>query len=106
MLDRTQPNPGVNAQDDSASLALEGVDFSYPGQARRALSGVSFEIPTGQTVALVGTSGAGKTTTAQLLMRFWDPDGGRITLNGMSEPLLLGRTAAARLRETLAADKG
>src|SRR5205807_3416258 len=42
----------------------------------------SFEIPAGKTVALVGTSGAGKTTTAQLLMRFWDPDTGRITLNG------------------------
>ncbi len=39
-------------------------------------------IPAGKTVALVGTSGAGKTTTAQLLMRFWDPDAGRITLNG------------------------
>ena len=43
---------------------------------------MSFAIPAGKTVALVGTSGAGKTTTAQLLMRFWDPDGGRITLNG------------------------
>ena len=42
----------------------------------------SFDIPAGKTVALVGTSGAGKTTTAQLLMRFWDPDSGRITLNG------------------------
>ncbi|NDH61960.1 MAG: ABC transporter ATP-binding protein [Alphaproteobacteria bacterium] len=51
-------------------------------QSRRALSGVSFAIPAGKTVALVGTSGAGKTTTAQLLMRFWDPDSGRITLNG------------------------
>ena len=39
-------------------------------------------IPAGKTVALVGTSGAGKTTTAQLLMRFWDPDAGRITLDG------------------------
>jgi ATP-binding cassette subfamily C protein CydCD len=43
---------------------------------------VNFEIQSGQTVALVGTSGAGKTTTAQLLMRFWDPDAGRVTLNG------------------------
>jgi ATP-binding cassette subfamily C protein CydCD len=65
-----------------AALALEGVNFTYPGQTRRALSDVSFEIPAGKTVALVGTSGAGKTTTAQLLMRFWDPDSGRITLNG------------------------
>jgi ATP-binding cassette subfamily C protein CydCD len=66
----------------AAALALEKVTFTYPGQTRRALSDVSFEIPAGKTVALVGTSGAGKTTTAQLLMRFWDADSGRITLNG------------------------
>ena len=61
---------------------MDGVDFSYPGTARKALAGVSFAVPAGQTTALVGTSGAGKTTSAQLLMRFWDPDAGRITLNG------------------------
>jgi ABC-type multidrug transport system fused ATPase/permease subunit len=74
--------PGAPAKDGPAALALENVSFIYPGQTRRALSGVSFEIPAGKTVALVGTSGAGKTTTAQLLMRFWDADSGRITLNG------------------------
>jgi ATP-binding cassette subfamily C protein CydCD len=73
---------GVPARPGAASLALENVTFTYPGQARPALSGVSFEIPAGRTLALVGTSGAGKTTTAQLLMRFWDPAGGRLTLNG------------------------
>ncbi|MBI3197234.1 MAG: ABC transporter ATP-binding protein [Rhodospirillales bacterium] len=74
--------PGVPAAAGAAALALEGVAFTYPGQSRRALSEVTFAIPAGKTVALVGTSGAGKTTTAQLLMRFWDPDAGRITLNG------------------------
>jgi len=74
--------PGVPAAAGAAALALEGVSFTYPGQSRRALSAVSFAIPAGKTVALVGTSGAGKTTTAQLLMRFWDPDSGSITLNG------------------------
>jgi len=74
--------PGVAPTRGAASLALEQVNFTYPGQTRRALSDVSFTIPAGKTVALVGTSGAGKTTTAQLLMRFWDPDSGRITLNG------------------------
>ncbi|MDP1962919.1 MAG: ABC transporter ATP-binding protein [Reyranella sp.] len=74
--------PGVPARKGAAALALEGVAFTYPGQSRRALSDVTFAIPAGKTVALVGTSGAGKTTTAQLLMRFWDPDAGRITLNG------------------------
>jgi ABC-type multidrug transport system fused ATPase/permease subunit len=74
--------PGIPARRGAAQLALENVSFSYPGQTRRALSDASFVIPAGKTVALVGTSGAGKTTTAQLLMRFWDPDSGRITLNG------------------------
>jgi ATP-binding cassette subfamily C protein CydCD len=77
-----QDGPGVAPRGGAASLALEKVNFTYPGQSRRALSDVSFEIPAGKTVALVGTSGAGKTTTAQLLMRFWDPDSGRIMLNG------------------------
>ncbi|MSO92470.1 MAG: ABC transporter ATP-binding protein [Rhodospirillales bacterium] len=74
--------PGVAWRAGPAALALEGVSFTYPGQNRRALADVSFAIPPGKTVALVGTSGAGKTTTAQLLIRFWDPDSGRITLNG------------------------
>jgi len=74
--------PGAPVRKGAAALALEGVSFTYPGQTRRALSDITVAIPAGKTVALVGTSGAGKTTTAQLLMRFWDPDSGRITLNG------------------------
>ncbi|WP_395673128.1 ABC transporter ATP-binding protein [Inquilinus sp.] len=74
--------PGVPDHAGPAALALQGVGFTYPGQGRRALAGVTVEIPAGKTVALVGTSGAGKTTTAQLLMRFWDVDEGRIMLNG------------------------
>jgi len=73
---------GVPPKGGAAALALEKVSFTYPGQSRRALADLSFTIPAGKTAALVGTSGAGKTTTAQLLMRFWDPDSGRITLNG------------------------
>jgi ABC-type multidrug transport system fused ATPase/permease subunit len=75
--------PGVDAHSGAAGLALDNVSFAYPGQSRRALNNVSFAIPAGKTLALVGTSGAGKTTTAQLLMRFWDPDTGSITMNGV-----------------------
>ncbi len=74
--------PGAPVRSGAASLALERVRFTYPGQGRPALAGVTFEIPAGKTVALVGPSGAGKTTSAHLLMRFWDPDAGRIVLNG------------------------
>jgi ATP-binding cassette subfamily C protein CydCD len=74
--------PGVQPPAGPVALSLERISFSYPGQYRRALADVSFTIPAGKTVALVGTSGAGKTTIAQLLMRFWDPDSGHITLAG------------------------
>ncbi|WP_420404318.1 ATP-binding cassette domain-containing protein [Nisaea sp.] len=74
--------PGVAAKEGPVSLALEKVDFRYPGQTRRAIRDFSLEIPAGKTVALVGTSGAGKTTLAQMLMRFWDPDAGRVMMNG------------------------
>jgi len=64
------------------SLSLDHVFFSYAGTNRPALADVSIDLPAGSTVALVGPSGAGKTTTANLLMRFWDPDRGVIRMNG------------------------
>ena len=67
---------------DAAAIALHDVTFAYPGRRRPALSGVSFTVPPGATVALVGPSGAGKTTIASLLLRFWDPEHGAITLAG------------------------
>ncbi|MEL6199577.1 MAG: ATP-binding cassette domain-containing protein [Pseudomonadota bacterium] len=64
-------------------IAFEDVVFSYPSRpADRALDGVSFSIEPGQTVAIVGPSGAGKSTSLQLLMRFYDPASGRITIDG------------------------
>jgi ATP-binding cassette subfamily C protein CydCD len=65
-----------------ASLEMEQVNFAYPGTHRSALDQIDLAISSGSTVALVGTSGAGKTTTAHLLMRFWDPQSGRVMLNG------------------------
>jgi ATP-binding cassette subfamily C protein CydCD len=65
-----------------AALAFEDVSFAYRGLERPAVEQVSLQVPAGATVALVGPSGAGKTTLAHLLLRFWDPQQGRITLAG------------------------
>ena len=66
-----------------SGVVFEDVDFTYPGRSVAALAGMSFEVPAGATVALVGPSGAGKTTVANLLLRFWDPAGGAIRLGGI-----------------------
>jgi ATP-binding cassette subfamily C protein CydCD len=83
---RIADGPGVALpgprREEAAALALHEVTFTYPGRARPALSQVSFTVPAGATVALVGPSGAGKTTIASLLLRFWDPASGSITLAG------------------------
>jgi ABC-type multidrug transport system fused ATPase/permease subunit len=63
-------------------VAFEGVTFRYGPGEPEALRDVSFRAEAGQTVALVGRSGAGKTTAAHLLLRFWDPQNGRIALGG------------------------
>ena len=65
-----------------AELALEKVSFRYFGRKQDALHEIEFTIPAGKTVALVGPSGSGKSTTAHLLMRFWDPNNGRVTMDG------------------------
>ena len=69
-------------RNEGVKIELEKVEFSYLKDGRRALDSVSFKVPTGSTLALVGPSGAGKTTVAHLLMRFWDPDIGEIKIAG------------------------
>jgi ATP-binding cassette subfamily B protein len=74
--------PGASPlRDVRGRLRFEDVTFSYlPGQP--ALRGVSFEVPPGGFAALVGPSGAGKTTIAYLVPRLYDVDGGRVTIDG------------------------
>ncbi len=64
------------------SLRFEHIDFSYNGDAQ-VLGGLDFEIKKGEMVALVGFSGAGKSTVAKLIPRFYDPTGGRVTIDGV-----------------------
>ncbi len=64
-----------------ASVRFEQVGFGYDPR-RAILQDLSFEVPAGQTVAVVGATGAGKSTLARLLYRFYDVDSGRITING------------------------
>ena len=64
------------------SAAFEGVRFRYPESDRAALEDISFRVDTGETLALVGASGAGKSTIAKLLLRFYDPQEGRVTMDG------------------------
>ncbi len=66
----------------NGDIAFEQVSFTYPGTSLPALSDVNLKVATGQTVALVGPSGAGKTTLSNLVARFYDPTSGRVTLDG------------------------
>ena len=69
----------ATATSPGGTIALHGVTFRYSSDARPALEDVSLEIREGETVAIVGSSGAGKTTVASLLLRFFDPQEGRLT---------------------------
>jgi len=78
-------NDGIDETpgDLSLGVSFRNVSFAYQGRSKSILQDLNFEIPAGKTLALVGPSGAGKTTLAQLLMRFWDPEKGSIKLNGI-----------------------
>ncbi len=82
VLDPAQPRP--LPQPGKGAIAFENIRFHYPARPETAaLEGVSFQIKPGETVALVGPSGAGKTTVFQLLQRFYDPDEGAVLLDGV-----------------------
>jgi ATP-binding cassette, subfamily B, bacterial len=77
-------HPSVLPERAEGRVAFEDVTFRYPARPdHAALSGFSLTVEPGETVALVGPSGAGKTTVLQLLLRFYDPDSGVVRLDGV-----------------------
>src|SRR5581483_11261693 len=79
---RDGPGVVVAARGGGSAVELADVRFTYPGRRRPALDGVSLVLEAGRTMAIVGPSGAGKTTVASLLLRFWDPQAGVVRLFG------------------------
>ena len=63
------------------NIKLEKVEFCYPNTEGKALKNISFEVSKGETVALIGKSGSGKSTIMNLLLRFYDPVGGKVTID-------------------------
>ena len=76
------PAQPVQLDDPQGHLRFEDVTFSYPGSEVAALAGVSLDVPAGTSLALVGETGSGKSTIAALIARLYDPEGGRITIDG------------------------
>lgn len=71
---------GTDIQPDNKDIDVENICFSY--DKRKIIDGISVDIPAGTTLAIVGGSGGGKTTLCNLIIRFWDVDGGSIKLGG------------------------
>ncbi|KAH7463112.1 hypothetical protein PRIC1_001819 [Phytophthora ramorum] len=75
--------PALEVSPTASTVSFHNVCFRYPSQPEaNGLKNVSFTVPTGQTVAIVGSTGSGKTTTSRLLFRFYDVLSGRISING------------------------
>ena len=79
--DETEPNGTINNIPIQGSFKIKNVDFTYPN-GMKALKNVSLKIENGKTTALVGSSGAGKSTVINLLCKFYEPDSGEILLDG------------------------
>ncbi|MDQ3764198.1 MAG: ABC transporter ATP-binding protein/permease, partial [Actinomycetota bacterium] len=104
----TAPAHPVALSPARGRLHLDQVSFAYPDTTTDVLHQVSFTAQPGQTTAIVGASGAGKTTLLKLLLRFYDPTAGRITLDGHDlrdlDPDELRANIAIVLQETLLLD--
>ena len=74
---------GSNCCSDSADIEFKDIEFSYPSRPEiKVLNGFSLKIRSGESVALVGSSGSGKSTVVQLIQRFYDPSNGKVLIDG------------------------
>ncbi|MDP2711207.1 MAG: ATP-binding cassette domain-containing protein, partial [Solirubrobacteraceae bacterium] len=89
------PEPVAPREPAGAAVRLRGVRFSYGDD--RVLDGVDVDVPAGSVLALVGPSGAGKTTVARLVARFWDVDDGCVEIGGVDVRELSGATLMAHV---------
>ncbi|MDF1669063.1 MAG: ABC transporter transmembrane domain-containing protein [Roseovarius sp.] len=91
--------PVAVPQPTRGAIGFDGVTFSYPSRPNiSALDDMTLTIAPGETVAIVGPSGAGKTTIIQLIQRFYDPDAGQVTLDGVP----LSKMRRAEFRQAMA----
>jgi ATP-binding cassette subfamily B protein len=90
-------HPGAIALPVSGELVVDGIDFTYYGSETRALQGVSISVGVGEKLALVGPTGAGKSTLAKLMARLYDPQLGSVTYGGID----LKMATMASLRERI-----
>ncbi len=95
----SEPDPGQRQLGHAQGvIEFQQVGFSYPGAERPALQDISFQAAAGQTIALVGASGGGKTTISALIPRFYSPSSGRILIDGID----LQDLSLASLRHNIA----
>lgn len=78
------PEPSAPQTPKDNSVAFENVTFAYEGADRNAIDGITLDVKAGETVALVGPSGGGKTTAAGLIARFWDTASGAVKVGGVN----------------------
>ncbi len=83
-METEKDNGRYSIEKAKGDISFKHVTFSYEGRESRALNDISFDIPHGKTVALVGRSGSGKSTIANLVTRFYDIEQGEITLDGVN----------------------
>ena len=106
LIELLESEPEIVAPDKPVALpepaegrvAFEAIEFRYPSRPNhKALDGFSLSVAPGETVALVGPSGAGKSTVFQLLLRFFDPDTGRVLIDGVDIRMAAPETFRQRI---------